>query len=150
MVDDEVTAAKLDPEKMAVLQEKIREMGDPNTPPEIPNWAEYDLDPNLAHLYAKAKFVNVEGDWKLVATITITEFVTRPWKKLGEEVTKMEASGEGWSMVYVTTNGVQWGVAVMKRSDFVALPMPTKLGEETIETTPVDESKASEWEKTVA
>jgi hypothetical protein len=161
------------------LQDKLNrltpEVLQGSAPPEVPvfNPDEYQLPTEMEHMYRRAKWELVEGEYRLVVAVFDYLSVSRSWsvsgyypetiekgrahplagqsKNLAGVITQMESSPEGWRLHSVHANGAGQGVALFRRVQKLVLVTPPRLDattEVTTEVTPeVHAAAAAEWEK---
>jgi hypothetical protein len=137
------------PEQLALLKEKLNigttpeqlaREGDSPEPvrdpepvretertPDPIDWSDFDLDPQIAHLYAKAQLQDTLEGPRVVCPIDLFEFETAPYSQLGAIVTRRVNGGGGWKIVSVYGNGAGMGVVLFNRTAPHLLPMPSRL-----------------------
>lgn len=105
------------------------------------DWSDFDLDPNLAHLYPVAKFIPMLEGPKWVALLEVIEFESAPYKvskaeqkqgkeSLGDLTTKRVNGGERWRIATVFASGPGFGVVMFTRTVQIVLPDPRQLRSE--------------------
>lgn len=165
----------LDPTKVQKLKDKLSDLIPKSTP--LPPQEDlsafdpegYDIDPAVAHLYARAKWEMVDGERRLATPAIDTMCVSRfhngrgfyPDKKdngqahplagqakgLADAITQLENSSEGWKLFAVVADGAGQGAAYLRRLQKLILTEPKRTTEATTEVAPTDvEARAKEWE----
>jgi hypothetical protein len=151
------------PEQLALLKEKLNigtpsgstiHEGDSPEPvretertPDPIDWSEFNLDPQIAHLYAKAQLQDTPEGPRVVCPIDLFEFETAPYSKLGEIVTRRVNGGGGWKIVSVYANGSGMGVVLFNRTAPHLLPTPDRLRTEAELPPPQTDEELAETEQ---
>ncbi len=122
----------------------------------------YDIEPSIAHLYERATVEDTPQGPRWVCVID--EFYTASKafngtgmgpdghpKNLGEYVTQMTNSAEGWKIATFFPNGSGLGAVMFQRKTKIGLPTPMLLATETAVEAPSDtelqavEDAATQW-----
>lgn len=102
------------------------------------DWSNFDLDPNLAHLYPLAKFTPTLEGPKWVALLEVIEFESAEFKvskaaqkqgkkSLGDITTERINGSERWRIATVLSSGPGFGTVMFTRTVKIVLPDPREL-----------------------
>lgn len=102
------------------------------------DWGDFDLDPNIAHLYRVAKFTETLDGPKWVALLEVIEFESAEYKvskamqkqgkqSLGDLTTQRVNGSDRWRIATVFASGPGHGVVMFTRTAQIVLPDPRML-----------------------
>ncbi len=97
------------------------------TAPVVMDWSQFDLHPEIAHLYPGSRPVQTPEGVKHVATLDQFEFKSGPYSKLGAMVNDMVNGSDQWGIATVFGGGAGLGVVLFTRKVPYALPSPRLL-----------------------
>jgi len=124
------------------------------------NWDDYELDPTYAHYYPRATLRETGTGIRWVVQVPEFTSASKGYsssgftekgepKGLGDYLTWMTNSNEGWKVVGVYPNGTGFAGILLQRIVNLALPEP-KLVETTATVAPVTDTELQETEDAAA
>lgn len=168
---------QLDPAALKLVEDAVRKDqnkekdAEPQAGTDAFNPAEYQISDDMAHLYARARWEEYNGEMALVAPATDYMSVGRPWsgrgfygdsgaplskgqehlrgtaRGLADLITQIENGPEGWRLYGVYANGAGYGEALFRRMQKLVLKTPERIDAKAPQAVdPELEARAAAWE----
>lgn len=86
------------------------------------DWSQYKINPDIVHLYQRAKFI--KGEWLYPYSNYNT--INKPINKFNTEL-EDEINLKGWKLIHVGNNGHGFLTALLHKITVHSLPLPEKI-----------------------